>query len=101
VDAAAKRNCRMKSTHYYLLKVARLSGWLLLPLVILYMVTGFVLCGQFGLTRWMAPETALDIHQIFEWPLVGLFVLHTAITSYFAMRRWGWIKNRSEDCRRD
>ena len=91
----------MKTTHYYLLKLARLSGWLLLPLVILYIGTGFVLCGEFGFSRWMAPETALSIHRIFEWPLVGLFVLHATITSYFAMRRWGWIKIRNEKCQRD
>jgi hypothetical protein len=88
-----------KNTHYYLLKLARLSGWLLLPLVILYIGTGFVLCGEFGLSRWMAPDTALVIHHVFEWPLVGLFLLHASITAYFAMRRWGWIKNRHNKCR--
>ena len=84
-----------KTVHYYLLKLARLSGWLLLPLVILYIGTGFALCGKFGFSRWMDLQTALVIHQLFEWPLVGLFVLHATITSYFAMRRWGWIKNRN------
>lgn len=81
-----------KNVHYYLLKTGRLSGWLLLPLMILYIMTGFSLCGEFGFSELMAPETARDIHQIFEWPLVGVFLLHSSITIYFALRRWGWIK---------
>jgi hypothetical protein len=88
-----------KNIHYYLLKLARLSGWLLLPLVVIYIGTGFALCGKLGFSRWMDLQTALVIHQLFDWPLVGLFVLHATITSYFAMRRWGWIKNRDKTCR--
>jgi hypothetical protein len=87
-----------KSIHYYLLKLARLSGWLLLPLVIVYIGTGFALCGMLGFSRWIDLKTALWIHQIFDWPLVGLFLVHAGITSYFAMRRWGWIKNRKKPC---
>ena len=90
-----------KTLHYYLLRLARLSGWLLLPLVILYIGTGFALCGMLGFYRWMDLQEALVIHQLFDWPLVGLFLLHATITSYFAMRRWGWIKNRNKACRRD
>jgi hypothetical protein len=90
---------RKKTLHYYLLKLARLSGWLLLPLMVLYIGTGFALCGKFGMNRWIDNQTALAVHQIFEWPLVGLFVSHTTVAVYFAMRRWGWIKNRNEKCR--
>ena len=90
----------MKNTHYYLLKLARLSGWLLLPLMILYIGTGFALCGKCGFSRWIDVQTALVIHQFFDWPLVALFAVHASITSYFAMRRWGRIKNRSPKCLR-
>ena len=89
-----------KTLHYYLLKLARLSGWLLLPLVIIYIGTGFALCGKLGFSQWIDLQTALAIHQLFDWPLVGLFLLHATITSYFAMRRWGWIKNRKQHCRK-
>ena len=51
-----------------------------------------------GFSGWIDPKTALAIHQFFDWPLVALFLLHASITSYFAMRRWGWIKNRKPDC---
>ncbi len=90
-----------KTFHYYLLKLARLSGWLLLPLVIIYIGTGFALCGMFGFSRWIDLQTALSIHRIFDWPLIGLFLVHATITSYFAMRRWGWIKNRKRQCQPD
>jgi hypothetical protein len=90
---------RNRTLHYYLLKLARLSGWLLLPLMIIYIGTGFALCGMLGFSRWMDLQTALVIHRIFDWPLVAAFVLHASITTYFAMRRWGWIKNRRDDCR--
>lgn len=92
---------RKKTFHYYLLKLARISGWLLLPLVVVYIGTGFALCGKLGFSRWMDLQTALAIHQIFDWPLVGLFLVHASITSYFAMRRWGWIKNRKKECQHD
>jgi hypothetical protein len=90
-----------RTPHYYLLKLARLSAWLLLPLVIVYIGTGFALCGKLGFSRWMDLQTALAIHQLFDWPLVVLFLLHATIASYFAMRRWGWIGNRKKPCRRD
>jgi hypothetical protein len=86
----------MKNAHYYLLKLARLSGWLLLPLVLTYILTGFAISGEFGLKRWLYPQTAVDIHRFFEWPLIVLFMLHATTTAYFSLRRWGWIKTRSK-----
>jgi cytochrome b subunit of formate dehydrogenase len=88
-----------KDIHYYLLKTARLTGWLLLPLMILYILTGFALCGKLGMSRWMDLQTALYIHQLFDWPLVTVFLVHVSITVYFSFRRWGWIKNKSKKCR--
>lgn len=94
-----------KSVHYYLVKAARISGWLLLPLVLLYILTGFVLCDpEHGVERWVAGQvhkvvssrTALAIHRIFEWPLIVVFLVHSLVTVYFALRRWGWIKTRGK-----
>jgi hypothetical protein len=84
-----------KNTHYYLLKTARLSGWLLLPLVLLYICTGYVLCGKFGFAALMSLETATQIHKLFDVPLVILFLAHALLCVYFAFRRWGWIKNQT------
>ena len=85
-----------KNLHFYLIKIVRVSGWLLFFLVLLYIVTGFVLCGEPGFSKLCDAETALGIHKVFEWPLVGVFVVHSAITIYFAFRRWGWIKRRTK-----
>jgi hypothetical protein len=37
-------------------------------------------------------QTALIIHQLFDWPLVAAFAVHAATSVYFAMKRWRWIK---------
>ena len=84
-----------KNVHYYLIKAARISGWLLLPLMLLYIVSGFAILGYFGLGRLIEPNKARIIHQDFNWPLVALFLVHASITIYFALRRWGWIKTRA------
>jgi len=77
------------------MKIARTSGWLLLLLMILYILTGFALCGEYGVSRLIDAQTALKIHQVFEWPLIGVFLTHASVTIYFAFRRWGWIKKRT------
>ena len=84
-----------KNLNYYLIKTARISGWLLLPLMLLYILTGFAMRGEFGLGRLLAAEEAKVIHQDFRWPLVAAFLIHTLITVYFAMRRWGWLKKKT------
>jgi hypothetical protein len=89
-----------KNTHYYLLKIARLSGWLLLPLMIIYIGTGFALCGMMGFGHWMDIRRALEIHKIFDWPLVALFLIHASLAGYFSFRRWGWIKRGKTNCRK-
>ena len=83
-----------RKTHYYLVKIVRLSGWLLLPLMVMYLGTGFALCGMFGFDNFVNYQTALFVHRLFDWPLIGAFLVHATLTVYFAMRRWGWIKRR-------
>ena len=84
-----------KNINFYLIKVTRITGWLLFPLMILYILTGFSLCGEFGFERVVSPQVALAVHQIFEWPLIVAFLVHSSVTFYFAFRRWGWIKKRT------
>jgi len=85
-----------RNTNYYLIKAARISGWLLFLLMLLYILTGFALCGKLGFSRLVDLQTALIIHKIFDWPLVAVFLAHSLITIYFAFRRWGWIKKRTK-----
>jgi succinate dehydrogenase/fumarate reductase cytochrome b subunit len=83
-----------RNLNYYLMKTARLSGWLLFFLVLGYILTGFALCGKVGFGELIDLETALVLHKFFDWPLVAIFALHSVITIYFALRRWGWIQNK-------
>lgn len=81
-----------RSLHYYLMKAARASGWLLLLLMTVYIVTGFSLCGKLGMSRMLDIQSALVVHKLFDWPLVALFAVHASTTVYFALRRWRWIR---------
>jgi len=85
-----------KNVNYYLTKTARLTGWLLFLLVIGYIVTGFAMRGDFGLNDYLSAEIALGIHQLFLWPMIVIFSVHSAVTIYFAFRRWGWIGKRAK-----
>jgi hypothetical protein len=85
-----------KNLHYYLVKLARVTGWLLFLLVLLFIFSGFVLTEEFGCHRLCRAETALKLHKIFEWPFIVVFSVHSLITIYFAFRRWGWIGKRAK-----
>ena len=79
---------------YVSVKLVRIAAWPLLALMILYLLTGYVLCGQHGLGRWMSVETALAIHRFFGAPLVALLLAHVIPGVYLALRRRGWIRKR-------
>jgi len=76
---------------YYLHKTARISGWALLVTTAIFIVTGYSLCGEFGMDEVIDAQTALSVHQFFDLPLVSLFLVHSAASVYLAMMRWGWI----------
>ncbi len=84
-----------KNLHYYLLKTARISGWLLIPLMLLFVVTGFAMRGEFGCDKLLKEEHARVVHQDFRWPLLAVLVVHVTTTIYFSLRRWGWIKRKT------
>ena len=76
---------------YYLHKTARISGWALLVITAVFIITGYSLCGEFGVDQLIDSQTALSVHQFFDLPLVALFVVHSAATIYLAFMRWGWV----------
>ena len=80
----------------YMVKAARISGWGLLILTVLYLASGFSLCGEIGFDRLFAPRKALRIHRAMTWPFVVLFLIHVLSSVYLAMQRWGWIKTRAK-----
>ena len=81
-----------KNVTYYVIKTARLTGWLLLPLMLLYISTGFALCGKYGFGKLITTDGALWLHKIFDVPLLVVFLVHAVTSSYVSFRRWGWIK---------
>ena len=81
-----------KSVLWYLVKTARITGWLLLLIVGLFIFTGFALCGKYGVDEFVDTPTALRVHQMFDLPLLLLFLAHSATSVYLSLRRWGWIK---------
>jgi len=76
------------------LKIVRWSGWLLLPLLAGFLVTGCAMTGQPGFNRLLDEKTALTIHRMLHLPLIILVVAHVVPAVYLAMQRWGWIKPR-------
>ncbi len=77
---------------YTLVKVCRASAYLLFLVMLLFVTTGLALCGDYGMERLISVRHALLIHKLFDWPLIGLFLVHSGAALYLAMRRWGWVK---------
>lgn len=73
------------------LKTVRVTGWLLLIVVALYIFSGFAMAGKLGFNRLISAQDALAIHKTFDWTLVVLYLVHSAFSVYLALRRWGWI----------
>jgi len=77
-----------------LLKIVRWSGWLLLPLILLFLLTGYIMDGRFGLSRALDTNSALTFHRMLHAPLMVLVLAHSLPAAYLALQRWGWIKPR-------
>jgi Ni,Fe-hydrogenase I cytochrome b subunit len=84
----------MNTLAYLCLKLVRWTGWLLLPLVLAFLVTGYAMSGRYGLGALADERTALTFHKLLHLPLVLLVLVHVLPSCYLAMLRWGWIKQR-------
>jgi len=84
---------KRRSFGYYAVRAVRVSGWFLLALMVLYIVTGWALGGVFGLDRVMSEKTATDLHV--NWKLdrllIVLLAVHVGAAAYLALRRKRWI----------
>jgi hypothetical protein len=78
------------------LKLVRWSGWALLPVVVLFLLTGYIMDGRYGLSRLLDEKTALTFHRMLHLPLMIVVLAHSLPAVYLAIQRWGWIKNRGE-----
>ncbi len=86
----------MNKLNYILLKTVRWSGWPLLPLVLLFLLTGYIMDGRYGLSRLLDEKSALTFHRMLHIPLIVLVLAHSLPAAYLAIQRWGWIKPRGE-----
>jgi len=86
----------MTKLNFLLLKLVRWSGWPLLPVVLLFLLTGYIMDGRYGLSRLLDEKTALTWHRMLHLPLIILVLVHSVPAVYLAVQRWGWIKPRDE-----
>ena len=84
----------MNTLVFVCLKLVRWTGWLLLPLVLAFLATGYAMSGRYGLSVLADEKTALTLHKLMHLPLGVLLVVHVVPSVYLAMLRWGWIKQR-------
>jgi hypothetical protein len=82
----------MNRLHLMALKLVRWTGWLLLPVVLGFFVTGYAMSGRYGLGMLTDEKTALALHKFMHLPLAVLVLVHGVLALYLALFRWGWIK---------
>ncbi len=86
----------MSKLNVVLLKTVRWSGWPLLLLVPLFLLTGYIMDGRYGLSRLLDEKSALTFHRMLHLPLIILVLLHSLPAAYLAMQRRGWVKRRDD-----
>ncbi len=84
----------MNNVSSVLLRIVRWSGWPLLPLMLVFLSTGYIMSGRFGLSALMDEKSALALHKLMHLPLLVLLLAHSFPAIYLAFQRWGWIKRR-------
>jgi len=82
----------VKHLNVRLLRISRISAWVLLVLIILYIITGFSMTGRYGFSKLISISTATLIHDNLCVLVIIFFLLHAGISVYFALKRWGVIK---------
>ena len=85
----------MSKLNLILLKTVRWSGWPLLPVVLVFLLSGYIMSGRYGFGNLLDEKTALTIHKMIHLPLIILLVAHTVPAVYLALQRWSWIKSRT------
>ncbi len=85
----------MSKLNFICLKAVRWSGWPLLPLVLLFLFTGYIMDGRYGLGRLLDEKSALTFHRMLHLPLILLVLVHSVPAAYLAFQRWGWIRQRT------
>ncbi len=85
----------MSKLSFVLLKIVRWSGWPLLPLLAMFLLTGYIMDGRYGFGKLLDEKSALTWHRLLHLPLMILVLVHSLPAVYLALLRWGWIKQRN------
>ncbi len=67
----------------------------MLPLVLAFLLTGYIMDGRYGFGKLLDEKSALTFHRLLHLPLIILVVAHVVPAVYLAFQRWGWIKTRA------
>ncbi len=86
----------MTTLNFVMLKAVRWTGWPLLLLIPLFLLTGYIMDGRYGFSRLLDEKTALTFHRMLHLPLIILVLAHSLPAAYLAFQRWGWINPRDE-----
>jgi len=79
---------------YLCLKTLRWTGWLLLPLVLCFLTTGYIMDGRYGFGSLLDEKQALTFHRMLHLPLILLVLLHSLVAALLTLHRWGWIQRK-------
>jgi hypothetical protein len=71
-----------------MLKAVRWSGWPLLPVILLFLFTGYTLDGRYGLSRLLDEKSALAFHRMLHVPLIVLVLAHSIPAACLALQRF-------------
>jgi hypothetical protein len=69
----------------YLIKIDRIAAWVLFFLIILFFITGWNMTGKLVLIH---PKKAQYLHLFICIPTLFVFLIHSGIRTYFAIKRW-------------
>ena len=84
-----------RNVNFYLVKIVRISGWFLFAVVLVYITSGYAMCGEFGFGRLLDAEQALELHKRLDVPFVTLFLVHSLPSIYLTLRRSRWIRRKA------
>jgi len=69
-----------------LYKSVKISGWLLLLMLIVYFVSGYALVKEYGFDRLMSHKNAWKWHSMLALPFLTVLLLHIFPSFYFAAK---------------
>jgi hypothetical protein len=72
-----------------LVKIDRISAWILLVLMILFFITGYSMTAEYGMNKVIGILHATQIHTGLSELVLLFFAIHAGVQIYFALLRRG------------